>query len=68
MSEGVSAAEDVRGVVLRFVRPRHFVFSECSVVLVATRVHGWSSISGQCRQRVNTPCRRRLQSDALMTV
>jgi hypothetical protein len=31
MSEGVSAAEDVRGVVLRLVRPRHFVFSECSV-------------------------------------
>jgi hypothetical protein len=68
MSDGVSAVEDVRGVVLRLVRPRHFVFAECSVVLVATRVHGWSSISAQCRQQVNTPCRRRLQSDALMNV
>jgi hypothetical protein len=36
--------------------PPRFVFPECSVVLVTTRVHGWSSISGQCRQQVNTPC------------
>ena len=48
--------------------PPRFAFSECSVVLVTTRVHGWSSISGQCRQQVNTPCYRPLQSDALMNV
>jgi hypothetical protein len=61
-------AETLRGVTQRPVRPPHFVFSECFVVLVATHVHGWGSITGQCRQQVNTPCRRHLQSDALMNV
>ena len=35
---------------------------------VTTHVISLGSLTAQCRQQVNTPCRRRLQSDALMSV
>jgi hypothetical protein len=48
--------------------PPRFVFSECSVVLVPTPVHGWGSITAQCRQQVTTPCRMRWHAPAYMDV
>ena len=63
-----AGTEPVERVAWRAGLAPRFAFSECSVVLVTAPVHGWSSISGQCRQQVNTPCRKRLQSDALMNV
>ena len=44
------------GVRMRHALPPHFVLSGRTVCLVTTAVIGLGSITGQCRQQVNTPC------------
>ena len=44
------------------------VMQSAPCIPVATRVHGWGSITVQCRQQVNTPCRLRWHAPAYMDV